>query len=99
MWRTWYNSSDIELPMYWSGWRLHDCKYRYREFYASTPHAIDVASRSEDVYLKKIESWVCRNFGGVASSDLSVEARTAIFQDVLARYRADSPEPRYLPEL
>ena len=99
LWRTWYNSSDIELPMYWSGWKLHDCKYRYREFYASTPHVIDFVSRSEDVYLNKIESWVCRNFGGVASSSLSVETRTAIFQDVLARYRADNPEPRYLPEL
>lgn len=99
LWRTWYNSSDIELPMYWSGWKLHDYKYRYQEFYASTPHVIDVVPRPEDVYLKKIESWVCRSLGGVPYHGPSVEVRKTIFQDVLARYRADNPEPRYLPEL
>ena len=99
LWRTWDNSSDIELPMYWSGWKLHDCKYRYREFYASTPHVIDFVPRSEDVYLNKIESWVCRSLGGVPSHGPSVEVRKTIFHDALARYRADNPEPRYLPEL
>ena len=99
LWRTWYNSSDIELPAYWSGWKLHDCKYRYREFYASTPRVLDVVPRSEDVYLNKIESWACRNFDDVAFGGLSIEARTAIFRDILARYRADNPELRYLPEL
>lgn len=99
LWRTWNNNSDFELPVYWSGWRLHDCKYRYREFYASTPHVIDFAPRCEDVYLNKIGSWVCRPLIGVPSHGHSAEVRKALFQDVLTRYRADNPEPRYLPEL
>lgn len=97
LWRTWDNNLEVDLPTYWAGWKLHDCKYRYDAFFESVPHFIDFAPRSENVYLGKIEDWVCSDRESFAPNGLPAEERSAIFEDVLTRYRADNPTPRQLP--
>ena len=99
VWRTWNNNVGIEATRYWSGWKVFDCGYRYRDFYSSVPHFIDFAPRSEDEYLDKIEAWVGRDGRGFSPHGLSAGERLRIFRSVLEQYRLDNPEPRQVPAL
>lgn len=97
LWHMWNNNLEIDLPAYWTGWKQHDCKYRYDTFFESVPHFIDFVPRSENVYLSKIGGWVCKDRESLAPHGLPTKERSAIFEDVLTRYRADNPTPRQLP--
>lgn len=99
VWRTWDNHIDIDLPAYWSGWKLFDCKYHYRKFYSSAPRFIEFVPRSEDLYIQKIRDWVCKDKDYFAPHGLALEERERLFEEVRAQYRSDNPTPRILPEL
>ena len=99
VWRMWGSYIDIELPEYWSGWKLFDCRHRYRRFFSSVPRFIEFVPRSEEVYIKKIRSWVCTDKDYFAPHGLALEERERIFEAVFAQYRSDNPEPRILPDV
>lgn len=99
IWRTWDTNVAIDLPAYWSGWRLIDHGHHYREFYSSVPCFSEFVPRSEDMYLRRIRDWVCMDGLHLSPNGLDARRRSGIFEDVLVRYRADNPAPRTLPEL
>lgn len=99
LWRTWDNNVDFETPDYWNGWELHDLKSDCRTFYAAVSNDVEFIPFPEDVYLGKIGKWLCRDECCFAPGGLPAEERTRRFSEILARYKADNPEQRMLPEL
>lgn len=94
LWRTWDNNIDIELPEYWSGWTLHDCRYDYREFYENVPSFLSFVPRSELSYVDRIGRWVCDN--GYLYKPKRAE-RDQAFAVIRQKYLADNPNPPMLP--
>ena len=99
LWRTWDNHIDFRAPAYWDSWELHDLKSDYRAFYAAVPHAVEFVPCPEEVYLEKIGKWLCHDRRCFSPGGLTVAERERQFEEILVRYRADSPEPRPLPRL
>lgn len=99
IWRTWDTHIAIDLPAYWSGWRLIDYGHRYREFYFSVPRFIEFTPRSEEMYLRRIRACICADGFRFSPNGLDARQRSDIFEEVLVRYHADNPKPRMLPDL
>ena len=97
LWRTWDNNIDIELPEYWRGWTLHDCGYRYREFYENAPSFIVFVPQSELSYVDRIGKSVCRRAGYGAAQESVRRSLERSFEAVRKQYLEENPGPILLP--
>lgn len=99
LWRTWDTYIDVELPEYWAGWQLHDCRYDYRSFFRAVPPIVDFAGRSEADYVREITAYVRGIWISDNPADEKRDVKERILNAALESYRRDNPEPPLLPQL